>query len=1504
MAWPAIDEFRNAIIHPQNLVDADLRSGTLATNKRGLPKSWAGGLALTFRIDVANKAWAVRTFKYQTDHLKTYELISKALAGLSPKASKYFVDFGYQPQGIVLPKYKNDPLNPYPIVKMEWVDGEQLDQWVAKNLKNKNLLRKQAEKWREMILCLTGAGIAHGDLQQGNVLVTGSSDFKLIDYDGLYVPSMRGWQAREIGHPNWNHPARDTSLFGKYLDQFTGFVGYLSLHALSQEPSLFNKYYNGDNLILGQRDLATENLGITPVYSDLRKMNRPIDGGLSVADMVENLTAWATAQIDSMHLEEAISKKRAQVHTGTIYVVPKKLIIIKTNPAGAMVMIDGVAYGQTDIRTGELRAYVQSKKSRIEISCPPAYEPLPANKQVLDLTKAQTRQVLEFQLKPLPPVEQFVIRTRPLNAEVIIDGDSCGYTVPGGLSIPKEGFPPSVNLHIKAPPGYKDHRQTLKLKDIKAPLDFTLTPARGSSVPVLWSVFNSIGVVLGLLALNQLAGSIHFAKWWGVFSFSGAAVGAAVYALLSTDRSNWKGASLLMMASTMCTALIAPEIVYRLPDLDPGDFHRSVLAGNFGARYATFLVGFWAAWSIAKSRVRRRVGIHIGMLLVFFSALLPSLVLSRFFPHYLSAHTVSWLPSIAAGYSVGLCAGWLLAALPPDSVSTASPKWARATMVAGMVLLTGVGFCFYRMNPKDIIVDVNTTPPGVSVYSGNSLLGTTDGRGHLSLHFFEAGRLHLTFAKPPDFAPKSLNRYVSEDISQTPLRVSLRRIRSDLVFQTGAPNAEIYLDGKSHGYTDSRGYLQIKAHKVGRVSYCVRKPGYSDVCGKTVVSRENAATDVKVTMQPLAGTLELLTNCQGAEVVVDGKSGTTDNSGNLTLAGLPVDQPLGIRVQKEGWTTWHRQAVVTFSKDNLTVKMPIELQRKQVFLKVKAGPEGAKIIVDGEDWGEVGSSGSITIPGISLGITKRLEIIKEPTHKRKEFRLSVPESFEGETYVLDAGTLEELLVPINIRTSPTAVEIFDGDKRIAVSNKDSGLVEPPLGFKRGVTKALVAKKPGYEDKGFEVQADLAGDYFIELERIVARLQVQTDPGGVEVFLNGKHQGTTGANGSLDSPVSGVPCEVANTVKFTKDGYRDEEITVTIPADFRNELYEHKKIVLKLNPVMVSIQTNPPTAEVKVIGENGDEILKKRSDSDGALRVELSPGKYELRCSKHGYLQGTVATEIDKTNPVVSIVLKEDPMLALELACNSGQENRVIQLCNDMLKNTGLKDDKQQHSYLLFRRGISHYNIGNLNKALNDLKQVTKLDPSNHESFRFIGNIYFKDRQYKQALSFYEKGLAVERTKTLLWNAGVAARRADLFSAADDYKTEFLTQCCAEQGMNSLYDPRPDGSSSSNIGSRMDLSARFGPDEDAAAKAYGKSEYGVAASIYSSLLSHEEVRFGSPMIYNAWTFSRGLSYYYGGYYLNAFCDFRAILIENPNHEKALKMSKSALRKIKKMPGRCR
>jgi hypothetical protein len=139
------------------------------------------------------------------------------------------------------------------MLKMEWVHGDSLGAYIAKNLSNRENLIALALRWVEMSNALSKVGIAHGDLQHGNVLIMPDGQIRLIDYDGMYVPTLAGRRSEELGQRNYQHPLRTGMDFGPSLDHFSEWVIYSSLILVSLDPTLWSRLKGGDECLLFRR---------------------------------------------------------------------------------------------------------------------------------------------------------------------------------------------------------------------------------------------------------------------------------------------------------------------------------------------------------------------------------------------------------------------------------------------------------------------------------------------------------------------------------------------------------------------------------------------------------------------------------------------------------------------------------------------------------------------------------------------------------------------------------------------------------------------------------------------------------------------------------------------------------------------------------------------------------------------------------------------------------------------------------------------------------------------------------------------------------------------------------------------------------------------------------------------------------------------------------------------------------------------------------------------------
>ena len=244
-AWPSPQDYNEAIQNPSScFADVDLTGCEAELNLLGMPKAVSGSFASVYRMCGEQRDWAVRCFLSPVrDQQQRYALLTKHLAAQSCKS---IVDFSFVDEGIkVRDKF-------FPILKMEWIDGEPLHIYVERNLHDSTKIARLRSEFREMVCGLREAKIAHGDLQHGNILVR-DDKLLLVDYDGMFIPELVRFQSAELGHPNYQHPKRDGKHFGLFLDNFAGWLIDTTLLFLEEDPLLWERFAGGDECLLIRR---------------------------------------------------------------------------------------------------------------------------------------------------------------------------------------------------------------------------------------------------------------------------------------------------------------------------------------------------------------------------------------------------------------------------------------------------------------------------------------------------------------------------------------------------------------------------------------------------------------------------------------------------------------------------------------------------------------------------------------------------------------------------------------------------------------------------------------------------------------------------------------------------------------------------------------------------------------------------------------------------------------------------------------------------------------------------------------------------------------------------------------------------------------------------------------------------------------------------------------------------------------------------------------------------
>lgn len=211
-----------------------------------MPRAISGSFASVYHIQTGTDELAVRCFLHHfADQQRRYAAISEFLL---QRRLPCMVGFEYLPAGIRIGDGR------FPVLKMDWVSGKSLLDWLKQHGHNREDLRQVCDQFAEMCSVLSQVGIAHGDLQHGNILVTDAGLLTLVDYDCMFVPALAGRKSHELGHRHYQHPQRDKAHFGAYLDNFSAWSIYTSLYCLWQDPALLSKTTAGEESLLFRDD--------------------------------------------------------------------------------------------------------------------------------------------------------------------------------------------------------------------------------------------------------------------------------------------------------------------------------------------------------------------------------------------------------------------------------------------------------------------------------------------------------------------------------------------------------------------------------------------------------------------------------------------------------------------------------------------------------------------------------------------------------------------------------------------------------------------------------------------------------------------------------------------------------------------------------------------------------------------------------------------------------------------------------------------------------------------------------------------------------------------------------------------------------------------------------------------------------------------------------------------------------------------------------------------------
>jgi len=294
MSWPLASHFSAMLQNPRVAFrDPALKQCRIEKDRCNQPRPWSGAFAVVYKGVPADGGdpFALRVFT--TESPERRERYGLASAYLKTRRLGCLVDFEYRDESI---RSAGDG-KWYPLIVMDWVEGETLFHWVRARCLEGNgpALAEAAARWVDLIKELADARIAHGDLQDANVMVTSSGQLKLVDYDCMCVPALVGRRNLEVGVEPYQHPDRgETTHLSLDLDSFSALVIYVALRAVAVDPMLWTRYVerpSHDRLLFRTEDFQAP--GASPLYHDLTR-----SPARDVRDLTEKLFSLWRMRID------------------------------------------------------------------------------------------------------------------------------------------------------------------------------------------------------------------------------------------------------------------------------------------------------------------------------------------------------------------------------------------------------------------------------------------------------------------------------------------------------------------------------------------------------------------------------------------------------------------------------------------------------------------------------------------------------------------------------------------------------------------------------------------------------------------------------------------------------------------------------------------------------------------------------------------------------------------------------------------------------------------------------------------------------------------------------------------------------------------------------------------------------------------------------------------------------------------------------------------------------
>ena len=251
MQYPLISEYVKAIQDAGDNLDK-LAYLTPVLDDHGEPYRSSGAFAVVFKMQdkSTGKYYALKCFtEEQEGRADAYRQIADELDMVD---SPYITSVKYMEKELFVDSQCEE--DEFPVLLMDWVEGETMETYISSNYCNQYAMSMLCYRFGKMAAWLRTQSFAHGDIKPDNIIVRPDGSLSLVDYDGMFVPSMKGCKSPTIGIRDFSHPLRTVDDFDETIDDFSLASIALSLKAISMKSTLLDIYGASDRLLFSEND--------------------------------------------------------------------------------------------------------------------------------------------------------------------------------------------------------------------------------------------------------------------------------------------------------------------------------------------------------------------------------------------------------------------------------------------------------------------------------------------------------------------------------------------------------------------------------------------------------------------------------------------------------------------------------------------------------------------------------------------------------------------------------------------------------------------------------------------------------------------------------------------------------------------------------------------------------------------------------------------------------------------------------------------------------------------------------------------------------------------------------------------------------------------------------------------------------------------------------------------------------------------------------------------------